>query len=190
MTDSRKTRRDAWWMQLTEEQQAQARDQARRFRWYEVGPWCAETFGIRPPGRNAIYAFVEWFDEHEEEFLLRQRLRDNAALTREFDAVGAAEPEKLSAALANDVAAARQRGDADAVRRAVRNWQIAAEHLVKLRQAERQDKDLSLREKDVELKLRRLDLLEAKLKEAGDQGATVDPKALAEEMDRLLGRKA
>ena len=190
MIAMRKTRRDAWWMQLSEEQQAQARDQLRRFRWYEVGPWAAETFSIRPPGRNALYAFVEWFDEHEEEFLLRQRLRDNAALTREFEAVGAAEPEKLASALANDVAAARQRGDADAIRRAVRNWQIAAEHIVKLRQAERQDKDLSLREKDIELKLRRLDLLEAKLREAQDSGTTVDPKALADEIDRILGRKS
>jgi hypothetical protein len=177
-------------MQLTEEQQAQTRDQMRRVRWYEVGPWAAETFSIRAPGRNGLYSFCEWYDDHEEEFLLRRRLRDNAALTREFNSIGALEPEKLSSVLANDVAAARARGDEDAVRRTVRIWQIAADHVVKVRQAERQDKDLELRKQDTELKLRRLELLESKLREAQDTGAVVDPKALADEIDRVLGRKS
>jgi hypothetical protein len=189
VTENRKPRNDAWYASLTEEQQAQVRDRFRRFQWFEVGAWAAETFGIKAPGRTGLYGFREWFDEHEEEFLLRQRLRDNAALTREFEAVGAAEPEKLSAALANDVAAARTRGDEDAVRRAVRNWQIAAEHVVRLRQAERQDKDLDLRKQDIELKLRRLELLESKLREAQSTGTAVDPKQLADEIDRILGRK-
>jgi len=50
--------------------------------------------------------------------------------------------------------------------------------------------DLALRKQDMTIKLRRLELLETKLHEAQDAGATVDPKALADEVDRILGRKS
>lgn len=126
MTTDRKRRSDAWEQQLTEEQQAIVRDRMRRFPWHAVSPWIAEEFGIQAPGKSALYAFAEWFDDHEEEFMLRQRIRDGEALTRELKAVGAPDPENLVAALGNDVVSARAKGDDQAVERAVRIYKSLA----------------------------------------------------------------
>ena len=124
---ARKRRTDGWAAELPEEQQAQIADRMRKFPWYEVAKWAAEQFpGLRQPSRNALYRFAEWFREHEAEFLLRQRLRDRAALERELAEAGAPDPQKLAAVMGNDVVAARARGDEEAVARAVRLYSVAA----------------------------------------------------------------
>ena len=175
MTTDRKRRSDAWDRALTEEQLARIADRMRRFPWYDVAPWVAEEFKVKRPSRSALYKFSEWFRTHEEEFVLRQRLRDGQALERELNQAGAADPAKLAAALGNDVIAARAKGDDQAVDRAVRAYRAVAAIVVDSREHD--------------LKLRRLALLESKLAAARKTGATVDPVALAEEIDRLLGRK-
>lgn len=159
-TADRKLRRDAWWAQLSDEQQAQVRDQMRRHAWHEVSPWAAETFGIPPPGK-ALYGFREWFDEHESEFLLRQRLRDIQAMQRELEQVGAADAETLAAVLGNDVAAARSAGDQKALERAVRAFKTVASIVgdtrsfaLKVREFEQDQKSFELRKAEFEQKLR------------------------------------
>jgi len=176
MTTDRKRRADAWDQQLTEEQQAQVYDQLRRSPWHEVAPWVATTFGVPQPSRAALYRFREWFAEHEAEYLIRQRLADNAALARELDQAGAADPAKLAAALGNDVAAARARGDEAAVARAVRAFKTVASVVgdtrtfdLKVREFEQAQKDFTLKQQDMEIKLRRLALLEANAAAAKDQ---------------------
>lgn len=122
----RKRRRDSWDQALSETQQYQVLDRMRRFAWFEVAKWIAEEFKIKEPSRAGLYRFVEYAREHESEYLLRQRILDQAALKRELDAVGSVKSEQLVSALANDVAAARAKGDDQAVARAVRSYQVAA----------------------------------------------------------------
>ena len=194
--DNRKLRTDAWYAALPEEAWAAIRDRMRRFVWYEVVPWVAETYAVAPPCRSSLYRFCEWFDDHESEFLLRQRLRDKTALARELAQAGAADPEQLVGVLGNDVIAARAKGDDKAVERAVRAYKTIAsivgdtrDFSLKVKEFEQAQRDFDLRKQDMEIKLRRLELLESKLHEAQDAGTTVDPKALADEVDRILGRK-
>lgn len=196
MSDDRKRRSNAWDQQLTEEQQAQVRDRMRRFPWHDVTPWVEAQFAIPRPSKSALYRFAEWFDEHESEFLLRQRLRDQKALEHELATAGATDPEKLAQVLGNDVVVARAKGDDQAVARAVRAFKVVASIVgdtrtfdLKVREFEQAQRDFDLKKQDLDIKLRRLALLEAKLAEASETGATVDPKALADEVDRLLGRK-
>ena len=193
----RKPRADAWYAGLNDEQQAQIYDRARRFPWFEVIPWIETTFSIPKPGKSAFYGFCEYFAEHEQEYLLRQRLRDRSALEREFAQVGATDAGKLAAVLSNDVAAARAKGDDQAVARAIRAYQTVAKIVgdtrtfdLKVQEFEQAKRDFALRQQDMDLKLRRLELYERKLAEAQATGASVDPKALADEVDRILGRRA
>jgi hypothetical protein len=201
----RKLRIDACLADLPDEEMARVRDQARRARWYEVLDWVMETYpkdlrtgrSRERPSRAAFYRRCSDWDEHEAEYLIRQRLSDNAALTRELEQAGAADPAKLAAALGNDVAAARARGDEAAVARAVRAFKTVASVVgdtrtfeLKVKEFEQAQRDFDLRKQDLDIKVRRLELIEAKLREAQGQGATVDPKALADEVDRILGRKA
>jgi hypothetical protein len=196
MTEDRKTRADAWQMQLTEEQRCQVLDRSRAFPWYTVTKWIEEKLKVRAPSRAAYYKGIEDIADHEAEYSIRARLRTSSALEREFKAVGAIAPEKLVAALGNDVIAARARGDQDAVARAIRAYSVTAKIVgdtrtfdLKVKEFEQAQRDFELKRQDMEIKLRRLELLEAKLREASDTGATVDPKALADEVDRILGRK-
>ena len=193
--EDRKRNCSAWDQQLTDEQQALVRDRMRRFPWHAVTPWIAAEFKIRPPSRAALYRFAEWFDDHESEFRIRQCIRDRQTLERELDQAGAPQPELLAQAFANDVVAARAKGDDQAVERSIRAYKTAAKIVgdtqgfaLKLKEFDQAQRDFDLRKQDMEIKLRRLELIERKLAEAQKDGTSVDPKALADEVDRLLGR--
>ncbi len=196
MSENRKRNASAWDQQLTEEQQAQVFDRMRMFPWYQVAPWVTEAFHIPAPSRAALYRFGEWFREHETEIRIRQRLKDAQELERELDRAGAPDPEKLARAFGNDVLAARAKGDDGAIARAVRAYKTVASIVgdtrtfdLKVREFEQAQRDFGLKQQDMEIKLRRLELIERKLAEATAEGATVDPKALADEVDRILGRR-
>jgi hypothetical protein len=45
-------------------------------------------------------------------------------------------------------------------------------------------------QQDIQIKLRRLELIERKMADASETGTAIDPKALADEIDRTLGRKS
>lgn len=152
MTSDRKARTDAWYAALTEEQQAKVYDRMRRFPWHTWGEWIAKEFNIRAPGRSQLYRFRDWFADHEAEYLLTQRIKDRDSLERELAAAGAADPNKLAQVMGNDVIAARARGDDQAVERAVRLYTAVAK--------------VSGGTADLEIKLRRLELLERRASEA------------------------
>lgn len=152
MVDDRKRRTDSWDASLTEAQQAQVYDRMRRFPWYAVAKWVADEFHIDPPSRAGLYRFRDWFADHESEYLLLQRIKDRDALERELAAAGATDPQALAKALGNDVVAARARGDDQAVERAIRLYTSVCK--------------VSGGTKDLEIKLRRLELLEKKAAQA------------------------
>jgi len=181
MTDDRKPRVDAWFSVLTETQQAQIADRMRRFKWFDVLKWIGEEFKITPPSRSSLYKFGDWWRSHEAEYLLTQRIQDRDSLERELTAAGATDPQALAKALGNDVVAARARGDDQAVERAIRLYTAVAK--------------VSGDTADMHIKLRKLQILEQKFAEAQEvlenaRTKSVDPAALAAEVDRILGRKS
>lgn len=180
MTTDRKARTDAWYSALPEEDQARIYDRMRRFPWHSWGPWITEEFGIEAPSRSALYRFQEWFADHEAEYMLTQRIRDRDRLERELANAGASDPQALARAFANDVIAARAHGDEQAVERAVRLYTRVAQ--------------VSGDTADLEIKVRKLKMLEDKFAEAQQaienaRNQKIDPATLAAEVDRILGRK-
>jgi hypothetical protein len=181
MTDDRKRRTDAWDSSLTEEQQARIYDRLKSFPWYAVAEWIKSEFAIDPPSKSALYRFREWFADHEAEYLLTQRIKDRDRLERELADAGAPDPQALARAFGNDVIAARARGDDQAIERAVRLYTRVAQ--------------VSGDTADMDIKLRKLKMLEEKFDEARQaienaRNKTIDPEQLAAEVDRILGRKS
>ena len=63
--DTAKIRSDAWYATLTEAQLWQAYSVFRRDAWFKVAEYVETEFGIRRPGRNALYSWAAWMRKQE-----------------------------------------------------------------------------------------------------------------------------
>lgn len=197
MTDDRQTRGDSFEARLSPEQRDLLYERLlQRFDPGAVGNWAAKEFEVEAPGRSALYRFrAAWRPEYENR-------RDQRVLLscQTVDSLLAKEPQISDAtrAQARTLALeAAMRGDYDAGQR----WAALAERItrerggmveldLKIKEFEHTQREFDLKKQDMDLKLRKLNLLETKLQEASATGATVDPKQLADEIDRVLGRKS
>ena len=194
----RKRNANAWGESLSEAQKCAILDKSRRCsNWAEVVAWAAGEFSIRPCSRASYYDALNWWREDEHEMQLSLRLLDRAALDRELSAVGAPDAAKIAAVLGNDVAAARARGDSEALDRAVRLYKCvssivkdSADLQLKAQAAEISAADLQLaRDKFEDQKARNAaasEKLKAALTASPDGGITPETRARIEEALNLL----
>lgn len=158
-------------------------------RWDSIVAWAAETLPLAAkPSRASFYRFLDFWRPHYVARRVQERALARDALRAEREQLGDLSPE-LAQSLEDQAAASIAGGDLDAGRTI---FGIAA----KIREDLRKRIELDLRRAaearandDLQLKVRRLDLLERKLAEARDTGETIDPARLADEVDRILGRK-
>jgi hypothetical protein len=123
----RKRNANAWGEGLSEAQKCAILDKSRRCSsWAEVVDWASIEYSIPKVSRASYYDALAWWREDEHEMQLSLRLQDKAALDRELAAVGTPDAAKIAAVLGNDVAAARARGDENALDRAVRLYKCVA----------------------------------------------------------------
>lgn len=161
MATDRKSRTDAWYSPLSDENQARIYDRMKSFPWYKVSEWIKEEYKLDPPSRSALYRFREWFADHEAEFILAQRLKDMSRLECELKSAGAPDAKALAKVLGNDVVAARANRDDKAVERAVRLYTAVAKVAVI-----KDDIDLRIQQAREKMKTdieRGLDALQAEL---------------------------
>lgn len=195
---TRKRHANAWGESLSEAQKCAILDKSRRCsNWAEVVAWAAGEFSLPACSRASYYSALSTWREDEHEMQLRLRLEDRAALDRELNVVGHPDAAKIAAALGNDVAAARARGDELALERALRLYRAVSSIVkdsedLKLKQQaeERAAADLALqREKFEDQKRRNLEAAE-KLKSAltarPDGGIAPETRAKIEEALNLL----
>jgi hypothetical protein len=182
---------NAWDAPLTDEQRDLVFRKATMggFSWEAIAVWIAKEFSIPAPTRNAFYTFLSWWRPQFVARRVQERVLARDALREERAKVGDMSPE-LAQSLEDQASVMIAAGDLQA-------GQIIFGMAAKVREDMRKTfdlatrrEDLALRKQDMTIKLRRLELLESKLHEAQDAGATVDPKALADEVDRILGRKS
>ena len=187
-----KPRIDAWDAPLTESQRWDAYDRMRRAPWQRVSEWAAAEFGVPPPSRAALYRFCDRMRPLEA----ARRLEEAAAARDEAGALVAAKCDDSTLAasfvtLAQNLAV---RGDpktaktyvqmalsiADAARR-------RAELDLKSRAQKTKDEQLRLAREKFEAAEKRLSAM-AEVADAA-RGGKVDPAKVADEIDRILGRK-
>jgi hypothetical protein len=182
---------NAWDAPLSDEQRDLVFRKATQggFSWEAVAAWINKEFCIPAPTRTAFYTFLSWWRPQYVARRVQERVLARDALREERKQVGDMSPE-LAQSLEDQASVMIAAGDLQA-------GQIIFGMAAKVREDMRKTfdlatrrEDLALRKQDMTIKLRRLELLETKLHEAQDAGATVDPKALADEVDRILGRKS
>lgn len=194
MTDaaSRKARADAWWTALGEEECWEVWGKMRRMPWHEVAKWLREEKGLEV-SRSALYRFGDWIRPQQG-----TRRMELAALAR-TEAEGLAK----AAGASQDVAMAFMTMGVEAGIRtedpaAASAWIKMAASLM---DAARKDAELRLREEAQKTAAGQLALArekfeaaekrEAAIAEAADaaRGGKIDPAALADEIDKILGRR-
>ena len=193
MTESTIRRPDAWESSLSEAQRWQVYEQLQRFAWHVVQPWVVEQFQIEAPSKSALYAFKKHMASLESAHRIEEALSNRENLRKEMSEIGDMDPELQHAwlQLAHE---ATLRGDPK-----------AGEKYLKMARALRADAtkrvELQLKQQaetraasELEIMRRKLELQEKKIADAqtlleNARGGAVDPQKLAEEIDRILGRK-
>ena len=192
MQNAPKPRIDAWDAGLTDQQRWDAYDRLRRLPWQKVSLWAAEEFGIDPPSRSGLYRFASRLRKLES----AHRLECALAARDEAGALVAArtDDETLAGAfmtLAQDLALG---GDA----RTAKTYTQMAVSLADgaRKRAEIELKAAAQKTKDAQLRLARekFEAAEKRLERVAEvadaaRGGKVDPEKVADEIDRILGRK-
>lgn len=194
MTDaaSRKARADAWWSALGEEECWEVWGKMQRLPWHAVAAWLRKEKGLEV-SRSAIFRFGAWIRPQAA-----ARRLELAVLARQeaqgLAKAAGAKQDVADAFMAMGAEVALRSGDAaDASA-----WIKMAASLL---DAARKDAELRLREEAQKTAAGQLALArekfeaaekrEAAIAEAADaaRGGKIDPAALADEIDKILGRR-
>ena len=188
-----KLRTDSWAAGLTEEQSWQLYYKARGLRWNEAAEWAVKEFGIDSPSRTAFYAWLGRMRAEESAHRLEQ------AATAAAEAAALAKTQtsdeaQIAAYKAMATELALRTGSADEAAKFVNMAAALSER--RLRARELDIKARAQQTKDEQLKLARekFEAAEKRLQAVADaadaiRGGKVDPAKVADEIDRILGRK-
>jgi len=188
-----KLRTDSWAANLTEEQAWALYYKARGLRWNEAADWAVKEFGVDAPSRTAFYAWLGRMRKEESAHRLEQAATAAAeaaalAKTKTSDDALIAAYKAMGAELALRTGSAGEAGKFVQMAGALADRRLRAEELkLKARAQETKDEQLKLaREKFLAAEKR----LQA-VADAADamRGGKVDPEKVADEIDRILGRK-
>lgn len=188
-----KLRTDSWAANLTEEQAWALYYKARGLRWNEAADWAVKEYGVEAPSRTAFYAWLGRMRKEESAHRLEQAATAAAeaaalAKTKTSDEAQIAAYKAMATELALRTGSAKE---------AEKFIQMAATLADKrLKAAELKLKDRAQQTKDETLRLAREKFLAAEKRlqavaDAADamRGGKVDPEKVADEIDRILGRK-
>lgn len=188
-------RPDAWEARLPDETARwKAYERLQRGSWIEVQSWIVQEFGIAPPGKSGLYTWKRHMAGLASAHRIEEALSNRENLRREMEQIGDMDPE-LQHAWLQLAMESSLRGDPKAgerylkMARSLRADATKRTELQLKQQAEtRAGSELEIMRRKLELQEEKIADARAVLEKAG--GAAVDPKALAEEIDRILGRKA
>ena len=188
-----KLRTDSWASALTEEQGWQLYYKSRAMRWNEAADWAVKEFGIDPPSRTAFYAWAGRMRAEESAHRLEQAATAAAeaaalAKTQTSDEAQIAAYKALAAELALRTGSAGEAAKFVDMAGAIADRRLrAAELKLKTAAQETKEEQLRLAREKFEAAEKRLERV-AEIADAA-RGGKVDPAKVADEIDRILGRK-
>ncbi len=182
-----KTRADAWWAPLSEERRWELYEKGRSASWSAISRFAEKECGVSPaPRRSAVYAFLGAMRAQESAHRREQAILARREAKGLADAAGAkAEVADAFMALGADVAL--RMGDASAAS----DWIRMATQLLS---AAQKDREIELRAEAQKLDREKFEAAERRLAQMAElsdaaRGGKVDPATVADEIDRILGRK-
>ncbi len=189
----RNVRTDSWASSLTEEQSWQLYYKSRALRWNEAADWAVKEYGVEAPSRTAFYAWLSHMRVMESAHRLEQAATAAAeaaalAKTKTSDDALIAAYKAMGAELALRTGSAGEAEKFVQMAGALADRRLRAEELkLKARAQETKDEQLKLAREKFEAAEKRLAAM-AELSDAA-RGGKVDPAKVADEIDRILGRK-
>lgn len=189
-----KVRTDSWAAGLSEEQSWELYSKARRCQWQEAAAWAVKEFGLeKGPSRTAFYAWMTAMREEEHE----HRMGQAAIAAAEAAALGGrcTKDEALIQAfkaLATDVALTT--GDAKTASAFVNSAMAIKDRLQKEQELALKSAAQSTKDEQLKLAREKFEAAEKRLERVAEiadaaRGGKVDPAKVADEIDRILGRK-
>lgn len=189
-----KVRTDSWAAGLSEEQSWTLYSKARRCQWQEAAAWAVKEFGLeKGPSRTAFYAWMTAMREEEHE----HRMGQAAIAAAEAAALGGrcTKDEALIQAfkaLATDVALTT--GDAKTASAFVNSAMAIKDRLQKEQELALKSAAQSTKDEQLKLAREKFEAAEKRLERVAEiadaaRGGKVDPAKVADEIDRILGRK-
>lgn len=189
-----KVRTDSWAAGLSEEQSWALYSKARRCQWQEAAAWAVKEFGLeKGPSRTAFYAWMTAMREEEHE----HRMGQAAIAAAEAAALGGrcTKDEALIQAfkaLATDVALTT--GDAKSASAFVNSAMAIKDRLQKEQELALKSAAQSTKDEQLKLAREKFEAAEKRLERVAEiadaaRGGKVDPAKVADEIDRILGRK-
>ena len=188
-----KLRTDSWAANLTEEQAWALYYKARGLRWNEAADWAVKEFGVDAPSRTAFYAWLGRMRKEESAHRLEQAATAAAeaaalAKTKTSDEAQIAAYKAMATELALRTGSAKEAEKFIQMAATLADKRLkAAELKLKDRAQQTKDETLRLAREKFEAAERRLERV-AEIADAA-RGGKVDPAKVADEIDRILGRK-
>ena len=189
-----KTRADSWYANLTEEQLWQLYSVSRRSQWFETVKFAQENFALEAKvSRSAYYRWLDFMRGEESERRLTQARLAAVEAAKLAEGVGLSD-DKAILAYKSLAAECALKSDAKTANNFMRlatdliDRQLKAKELnFKAKDLERKDEELKLAQEKFAAAEKRL----AAMAEVADaaRGGKVDPAKVADEIDRILGRK-
>ena len=189
-----KLRTDSWASALTEEQGWQLFYKSRGLRWNEAADWAVKEYGIDPPSRTAFYAWAGRMRAEESAHRLEQAkisAMEAAAMAKSSgltDEETEAAYKRMAVNLSFATNSAKEASRFVEMAASIADRRLRAAEL-KLKTAAQQttDETLRLAREKFEAAEKRLERV-AEIADAA-RGGKVDPAKVADEIDRILGRK-
>lgn len=189
-----KLRTDSWAASLSEDQAWALYAKARNSDWQDAAAWAVKEFALsRKPSRSGFYKWMDYMRGEESAHRLTQAATAAAeaaalAKTQAKDAALIGAYKAMAAELALRTGSAKEARKFIEMATALKDRELhAAELDIKERAQQTKDEALRLAREKFEAAEKRLERV-AEIADAA-RGGKVDPAKVADEIDRILGRK-
>jgi hypothetical protein len=178
-------RRDAWYAQLSEEERWAVYERALHLPYPAVAEYVKKTYDVTV-SRSAYYRFQDWMRPQQSARRLEQAVLARREAKALADRAGA-KKELSDAFMAMGAEIALRTGDAAQAQ----DWIKMAASLVA---AAQKDREIELRAQAQKLDREKFEAAERRLAQMAElsdaaRGGKVDPATVADEIDRILGRR-
>lgn len=189
-----KPRVDSWYATLSEEQLWQLYSVAKRCQWFEVVAHAQKEFGLTAKvSRSAYYRWLDWMRGEESERRLAQA-RIAALEAGDLAKVAGLKDETAISAYKSLAAEFALKSDAKTAHRFMQMAMALRDRQLRSREVELKDAAQSTKDEQLKLAREKFEAAEKRLERVAEiadaaRGGKVDPAKVADEIDRILGRK-
>ena len=189
-----KPRTDSWYAMLSEEQLWQLYSVAKRCQWFETVAHAQKEFGLEAKvSRSAYYRWLDWMRGAESERRLAQA-RIAALEAGELAKTVGLKDETAIAAYKSLAAEFALKSDAKTANRFMQMAMALRDRQLRSREVDLKDAAQATKDEQLKLAREKFEAAEKRLERVAEiadaaRGGKVDPAKVADEIDRILGRK-